>query len=194
MDTMDSLFQKEFVSRCDAIFKSMNRRYLRGIAWYLNCSMDDLRQEFRLICWEAFSGNNGFDSSKGDIMGYFFGKMKTLIYKRDGYRNFQHSDDFEGLIESQSLVDENQFESSVLDKLIDDENSKESEATDQQWAALYSFMTVSMKRNVQCQSVMYRLWKCGLNQMQIAKISGRSQGYVSRVLKKEAESEICLAR
>ncbi|MDR0275535.1 MAG: hypothetical protein LBI48_09405 [Burkholderiaceae bacterium] len=181
MTAMNAASEKEFVERCDAIFNSMNRKYLGKIANFLNWSIEDMRQEFRLVCWEAWLGRNNFDSSVGDIKGYFFGKTRTFLYKRDGYRNFKYVDDMIAGKDFQGA----DTAKSVLEELIDREEQEENDKVNCQRHMAYSSAGMPVKGR---RSLLYRLWKQGMSQTQIAKIGGCSQGQISRVLKKEAAS------
>ncbi|MDR2990705.1 MAG: hypothetical protein LBU72_01995 [Burkholderiaceae bacterium] len=181
------------MQRCDAAFALVNRTYLAKVARFLNWLMEDMRQEFRLVCWEAWSGQSAFDPSKGDITSYFIGRIRTLLYKRDGYHDFSH-DKFwntEGETDNQTRDHHNNAVPSVLDTLMDRENAQDNEAEERNWRALCSFMEASAKKKGRHDPVS-RLWEQGLSQTQIARISGYSQAHISRILKKQASAS-CLA-
>jgi hypothetical protein len=179
--------EAEFMERCDAAFALVNRAYLAKVARFLNWSMEDMRQEFRLVCWEAWSGQSAFDSAKGDIVSYFIGRIRTLLYKRDGYHDFQHDKSWHSQTDDEDLYIPTA--PSVLDTLLERERAQEDDALERNWRTLCAFAQASTKTKERPVS---RLWKQGLSQTQIAKISGHSQAYISRILKEQTPAP-CLA-
>ena len=177
--------QNEFTAQCDAAFAALDGIYLRKVAHYLNWSMQDMKQEFRLVCWEAWSGQGGFDSAKGTLQGYFIGKVKTLLYKRDGYSHFDHIED-----EETKISDHEEFgvsAKSPLDLLIEQEERQDIDRSHRARTALDAFLGHPNR-----ESWIRRLRQQGLSQSQIAALGGISQAHVSRVLKKEpAPSSSC---
>jgi DNA-directed RNA polymerase specialized sigma subunit len=140
--------------------------------------MQDMKQEFRLVCWEAWSGQGGFDSAKGTLQGYFIGKVKTLLYKRDGYSHFDHLED-----EEIQTSDHEEFCASAkspLDLLIEQEEQNALDRNNRARTALDAFLGQPNRG-----SWIRRLRQEGLSQSQIAALGGISQAHVSRVLKKE---------
>jgi hypothetical protein len=175
--------EEDFIDACDAAFAAINRRCLGELAYFLRWSMEDMRQEFRLICWEAQSGDGGFDGSKGTLQGYFIGKLKTLLYRRDGYHNFNPMDgdsrDGAALAEAGYATVK-----STLDLLIEREEERQARQRNRAESRLRALAPAFAKPGW-----VQRLRQQGLTQTQIARIGGVSQAHVSRALKKlEIES------
>jgi len=173
----------EFTAQCDAAFAALDGIYLRKVAHYLNWSMQDMKQEFRLVCWEAQSGQGGFDHSKGTLQGYFIGKVKTLLYKRDGYSHFDHLEDDEIQTRHEAF---GPSAKSPLDLLIEQEEQNALDRNRRAKSALDAFIGQPRR-----ESWIRRLRRQGLSQSQIAALGGISQAHVSRVLKKELVSGSC---
>jgi DNA-directed RNA polymerase specialized sigma24 family protein len=175
---MTTAYEKEFVSKCDIAFAAINRKYLGELAYFLRWSMEDMRQEFRLTCWEALSSSGGFDKSKGTLQGYFVGKIKTLLYRRDGFHNFNSMDD--DLHEDAASTEASHAtQPSTLDLLIEREDAQQELRRYRNESGLCSLAALPAKAGW-----VQRLRQQGLTQTQIAEIGGVSQAYVSRALKK----------
>jgi hypothetical protein len=173
---------KDFTSQCDAAFASINRKCLGELAYFLHWTMDDVRQEFGLIFWESLSGSGGFDGSKGTLQGYFIGRLKTLLYKRDGFHNFNFIDldSHDDATPDDALADGG-TEKSTLDLLIEREEQQHT-CPRHRNGVLFHVRTTPSARPGWVQ----RLRQQGLTQTQIAEIGGVSQAYVSRALKKSS--------
>jgi DNA-binding transcriptional regulator YiaG len=175
---MTTAYEQEFIGKCNIAFAAINRKCLGELAYFLRWSMEDMRQEFLLTCWEALSGSGGFDKSKGTLQGYFVGKIKTLLYRRDGFHNF---DSMDGNPHEDATSAETSYatQQSTLDLLIEREEAQQDRRRHRNESLLCSLAVPSVKAGW-----VERLRQQGLTQTQIAEIGGVSQAYVSRVLKK----------
>jgi hypothetical protein len=167
------------MSQCDAAFASINRKCLGELAYFLRWTMDDMRQEFRLIYWESLSGGGRFDGSKGTLQGYFIGRLKTLLYRRDGFHNFNFIDldSHDDAVPAGVSVDGG-TERSTLDLLIEREEQQHTYPRHRNGLLFHARATPSARPGW-----VQRLRQQGLTQTQIAEIGGVSQAYVSRTLK-----------
>jgi DNA-directed RNA polymerase specialized sigma24 family protein len=175
---METAYEQEFIGKCDVAFNAINRKCLGELAHFLRWSMEDIRQEFLLTCWEALSGGGGYDRSKGTLQGYFVGKLRTLLYRRDGFHTFNAmgSDVHE---DAEPTEADHAVQQSTLELLIECEEERQAHRAHRDESRLRSLVSPPQKAGW-----VQRLREQGLTQSQIAEIGGVSQAYVSRALKK----------
>jgi len=172
----------EFCQRCDQLFASLSSGYMNKVAVYLGWSLDDLKQEWRLLCWEVESGLAGFDAAKGDLPGYFIGRLQKKLH-RSLFLNFALSvDGDEKRDDARSLeINKHAASPSVLEQMVDDEAQRAAQAEDD-----FHHLPISLNHHASDHSPkpswILKLWQQGLTQSQIASVGGVSQSSVSRYL------------
>ena len=182
------LNEAKFIKECDIAFAALNKSYLNKMAFLLGWTWDDLRQEFRIVCWEIASGIGDFDPSKGSIQKYFIGRIRIILCaKNEVFLNLGINDKQND--EQCNLIDQFISEKSILDSLVEHEEQLEEEMriqeekeTLEKLRALRDYLSMSQSSKPDW---IRRLWHQGLTQKQIADIGGISQSTVSRSLKKE---------
>jgi RNA polymerase sigma factor (sigma-70 family) len=194
---MTAMDDATFMANCDRLFESLNKRYLVKLGQFAHWSLEDFKQEFRLVCWEIARNLSGFDPASGNIQEYFVGRVRHLIYRAQGYCGFDRIDDMlyeDGSVKpnAQDRIGnadrENFFTASALDVLLKQEEARERHERECDLDQISAFIRKSLKKNW-----MQRMRDQGLSQQQIAEIGGVSQAHVSRTLKKAAGRPVRLS-
>lgn len=179
---------RQFWQDCETAFLRLNKLYLSKMAFMLGWTMDDIRQEFRLCCWEIHAGHARFCSDRGNVQEYFIGRLKNMLYSKGSLlpsnKIWESQELDEDTPEQNSLVDRLTAEKSACDALIEQQERQERQEQEEIHRALDEFLrSPPAARPSTKREWIHRLWHQGLSQMQISGISGFDQSHVSRILK-----------